>query len=259
MKCKAFLVVVFLLTISSSLGSYCFSEEFQKDSESSPFVSATFNFQYDDGNKEDPELADLFEQFGFTCGFALYKRKGLNIPFYLSAQDRGFEILAHGTTKMGTDSELSVNDVSNIMTDAKEYLIALGFSINGWVTPYSVLKDDYQEVCNSKFEYATTGTLGAFKPNDKRIPCLTKHDSPMNIKRISTDASSLDGLIYAVDVTIKDGGFTTFYGHHFDNPTEKNNTTRENLTGLLMYLKEKVDSGECLVLPPREAVRSYFN
>ena len=217
-----------------------------------------FNFQYDDGNAEDPALAELFTKYGFTCGFSLYQHAGLDTAFYLAAQERGFEILAHGTTAMGTSSTLTPTEVAALMDASVSYLRNLGYDIYGWVTPSSVLKADYQDVCNSRFEYATTGTLGAWTSDDVRTPNLTKYGDPRQISRISTDGSTIEGLTAAVNATIANGGFTTFYGHHFNNAAETNNTDGAKLEALLSLLKTKAVTGECLVLPPREAVNAYF-
>ena len=217
---------------------------------------AVINFQFDDGCKEDSRIVELFDQFNMKCGFALpstVSEKTI-LNDYQEYYRRGYEILSHSTngTPMGDNSE-EMEVIRDRMNDSKQLLEKCGFEIMGWVTPSSVLHDDYKPLLKEYYEYAYTNYYGVYDKSYEKRPYNKKDDNPYELYRISLD-NSYNDIKVAIDKTIEDKGFLTFYFHGRDLTVEN----EDKIRNVLKYLKELENKKECMILPPNAAYNYYF-
>ena len=211
------------------------------------------NFQFDDGNSTDSEIKSIFDEFGLKCGFAI-PTSATGIAKYYAWQQEGFEVLSHSINGETMTNAMDSAEAERRMKESKEKLEELGLDITGWVTPSSSLGSNHLPAVGKYYEFAYTVSLGKFNNDGTQIPYDTFQTDTRKLKRVSLESTTYDNVIAAIDKTILDGGFLTFYAHNFSR-----GLTADILNNILTYLKSKVDGGECLVLKPTDAYKHFYS
>lgn len=205
------------------------------------------NFQFDDGKVTDVNVYNVFKQYGLVCGFAIVSTN-TRVDEYLSYQEEGFEIIAHSTSGLGMNDP-TMTDVEQRLKESKEVLESKGFNIKGWVTPSSVMHSSFIPLVKKYYEYATTvGDNGLYN---------VLADSSRKLRRVSMESRTLEELKAIVDEAILNTGCLTFYAHDYPDANAPF-LTEETLTGLLAYVKQKVDNGEVITGRPIDVMNHYF-
>ena len=215
---------------------------------------ATICFQFDDGCEEDEIIVQEFDKYDLKCGFALLSEMDTQkTDKYLSWQKQGYEILAHSTDGYPMqDDTYKKYVIRHKMKKSKRILISKGFDIQGWVTPSSQLKEEFKSLVPSYYEYAYTNYYGPYK-QDKR-PYNLLEDGEYELYRMDL-YGSVDTNIKAIEQTIENNGLITFYFHSRD----LNQELRESIDNTLSYVRDAVNDGRCVCLPPNSAYNYYFN
>lgn len=211
------------------------------------------SFQFDDGNATDVEIKGIFDDFGLKCGFAVPTSVS-DIAKYYAWQQEGFEVLSHSINGETMTNTMDPAEAELRMKVSKEMLEELGLNITGWVTPSSSLGSNHLSAVGKYYEFAYTVSLGKFNNDGTQIPYDTFETDTRKLKRVSLESTTYENIIAAIDKTILDGGFLTFYAHDFSR-----GLTTEILNNVLTYLKSKVDGGECLVLKPTDAYKHFYS
>lgn len=214
----------------------------------------SFSFVFDDGNTTDIDLKNLFNEYGFKCGFALLGNENLNNikDRYLSMQNEGFEILSHSVDgKAMQDGIETVEVIENKFKTSKKILKDNGFIIKGWVTPSTWLNNKY---FNSLKKYYSYG-LGHLDTNNTNVIHTVKSKDIRQLDRWSLQSNTVEKTKAKIDECISQNAFLCFYAHTFPS---SDNFTESNLREILNYLKEKVDLGEIIVDTPYVAINNYY-
>lgn len=219
---------------------------------------ATINFQFDDGNANDSLIFDIFNNNGVPCGFALISNISTSrVPEYLMYQRNGFEILSHSTDTAGMSSgSLNPSDVATKLENSRKTLESYGFTIRGWVTPYSEMNEAFIPLMARYYDFGTTVYMGAY--DGTGTPYMTNASETTKMFRVSLQTTTLENQKQAVDEAIANNGFLTFYGHSADLDGSDYETTA-NLNSLLSYINAKKAQLKCMVLKPSDAVDYYFH
>ncbi|ELC8426282.1 hypothetical protein QYB63_002936 [Clostridium perfringens] len=214
----------------------------------------SFSFVFDDGNTTDINLKELFNEYGFKCGFALLGNENLNNikDRYLQMQNEGFEVLSHSIDgKAMQDGTETVEVIENKFKTSKEVLEKNGFIIKGWVTPSTWLNNKY---FNSLKKYYCYG-LGHLDTNDTNVIHTIKSKDIRQLDRWSLQSNTVEKTKAKIDECISQNAFLCFYAHTFPS---SDNFTESNLREILNYLKEKVDLGEIIVDTPYLSINNYY-
>lgn len=211
------------------------------------------SFQFDDGNATDSEIKDTFDDFGLKCGFAVPTSVS-DISKYYAWQNDGFEVLSHSINGETMTNTMDTVEAERRMKESKGTLEELGLNITGWVTPSSSLGSNHLSAVGKYYEFAYTVSLGNFNNDGTQIPYDTFETDTRKLKRVSLESTTYENIIAAIDKTIEDVGFLTFYAHDFSR-----GLTTDILNNVLTYLKSKVDGGECLVLKPTDAYKHFYS
>ena len=211
------------------------------------------NFQFDDGNATDAEVKGIFDDYGLKCGFAVPTNVSSASNYY-AWQREGFEVLSHSINGETMTNSMSSTEAERRMKLSKVTLKSLGFDITGWVTPSSSLGSNHLPAVGKYYEFAYTVSLGKFNNDGTQIPYDTLETDTHKLKRVSLESTTYENVIAAIDKTITDGGFLTFYAHDFSR-----GLTKEILNDVLTYVKAKMDNEECLVLKPTDAYKHFYS
>lgn len=214
----------------------------------------SFSFVFDDGNVTDTNLKELFNEYGFKCGFALLGNENLNNikDRYLSMQNEGFEILSHSVDgKAMQDGIETVEVIDNKFKTSKKILEDNGFIIKGWVTPSTWLNNKY---FNSLKKYYSYG-FGHLDTNNTNVIHTVKSKDIRQLDRWSLQSNTVEKTKAKIDECISQNAFMCFYAHKF--PSE-DNFTEANLREVLQYLKTKVDLGEINIDTPFVCINNYY-
>lgn len=223
----------------------------------------TISFQFDDTTDTDDLVYQIFQERGLLPSFAI--RTDRLTPArqsrYKSFFDAGCTILAHSVNHPPmNDTSISASDVEFQMKESKLALENLGIDVSGWVTPNSILHESFTDLAIKYFGYAVTKHLST-------SPDYTfdETNDPIRLSRFSMeqDGQTLNDLKTRVDTAITNNELLIFYGHslpstYTDTSTGTSSLTQADLEGLLDYLVDKVEDGECLVLPSDQAVSHYY-
>ena len=213
---------------------------------------ATINFQLDDGLEIHHSIKAIFDEFGLRCGFALPTNAN-KLDAFLPYQNQGFEIISHSID--GGDfnnSGISVSDAETKMKQSKVTLENIGFEVHGWVTPSSLMKDQYIPSLKKYYEYGYTQYLGAYEGSG--APYDTFGTDTRYLKRVSLETSTIENVKKAIDETIANNGFLSFYAHDLSR-----GLTEAGLREVLTYVKAKQDIGDAVVGTPYETYVNYFS
>ena len=217
----------------------------------------TFCFIYDDATEGDVNTKALFDSFGMKCGFAVISNGALEskLERYLQFQNDGFEILSHSTDGKGmsTSSSLTPEEVEDRLKSSIEQLSALGFNVNGWVTPSTWLKAEYLKLICKYYQYG----FGHTDSNPEAWSGYHSFDGRdiRHLDRWSLQSHTIDETMTAIQNCITNCGFMCFYGHAYPS---NDNMTEENMQTILSFLKAKADTGEIIVDIPRRAINNYY-
>lgn len=218
---------------------------------------AVINFQFDDGNENDFQIVDMFERYGLKCGFSLVSTisNSIRLHEYQKWYLDGYDVLAHSTDGVPmAEKILNKEEIRLKIIKSKYILEASGFEIHGWVTPSSKLNNSYKNILKQGFDYGYTEYYGHYDEACEKRPYNTKYDNVYNLYRIDL-YNEYEDIILAIDTTIKNKGFLTFYYHSADLTEEDTN----KICSVLEYITEKMDEDLCLCLAPNKAFEYYFN
>lgn len=219
-------------------------------------IQAIFTLIFDDTYTSDSSVFRIVRQYGFVPNFALKTNllnngnKARNRKFY----DSGCSIIAHSVVHTNIYNVSNYKDsVLNSMIRSKRAIEdSLHIIVNGWVTPMSLLKQQWRYMVDSPFQYAYVDSGGLFN----------KTVSPKRLSRYGMESNTLTQIQARIDLAITNKEFVTFYAHRLPSITlDKNGVTElseTKLRGILSYLKTKVDLGLCKVLNTNTAVKKYY-
>lgn len=217
----------------------------------------TFCFICDDATEGDVNTKALFDSFGMKCGFAVIANGALEskLERYLQFQNDGFEILSHSTDGKGmsTSSSLTPEEVEGRLKSSMEQLSALGFNVNGWVTPSTWLKAEYLRLISKYYQYG----FGHTDSNPESWAGYHSFDGRdiRHLDRWSLQSHAIEETMTAIQNCITNCGFMCFYGHAYPS---NDNMNEENMHTILSFLKAKADAGEIIVDVPRRAINNYY-
>ena len=213
-------------------------------------------FSFDDGLITDANVYNILNEYGFKCGFSILSTN-TRMNEYLKYQNEGFEILSHSIDSDAMNgTNLTDEEIENKMKTSKQILEQYGFNIKGWVTPSSQLNNKFLSIVKKYYDYAYTQYLGVWTETLGKNPYNSFTDDTRKLCRMSVESSTLEDNIKAIDKTIENCGLLSFYAHDYPRADR---LTEEKFRGVLDYLKQKVDNGECLVLTPFNAYNNYFS
>ena len=254
-----FIDITFQVTDTDNYIDPCFftaNENFEELKPTTPVSTQkpTFIFTFDDGTDGDINIKELFDTYGFKCGFALLANSALESKKerYLGYESDGFEILSHSTDGMGMITEQEVSDIDTKLKVSKEILESSGFNINGFVTPSTWLRADALESVGKYYSFGFGHLDG--NPSGKKYHTSLYSDI-RQLDRVSLQSEAPDTLISYIDECINNNGIMILYGHSYPS---NDYMTEENMNRYLAYLKEKSDNKEIYVLPPTEGIETYY-
>lgn len=220
---------------------------------------ATINFSFDDGVEEDSQLYEIFKNHGARCGFALigWVLNDIRLQEYRKYYNEGFSILCHSNNgeQMGTETDYNAETLKTKMWWAKTQIERSGIEISGWVTPSSYLKPDYLPTLRKYYNYGYTKYFGTY-PGTGAVPYNTIDTHPTELKRVHIATTTIENLKLAVDQTIQNGGYLSFYGHGYEITQAGLDVTK--LEELIEYILEKEYNGDCHLYAPDEAFIYYY-
>ena len=214
------------------------------------------SFIFDDGLPSTSDLVELFDSYGWKCGFAILANANLpNIKDnFLSYQLKGYEILSHSTDGIAMqDGSLAIEDVETKMKKSKEILINDGFDITGWVTPSTWLNNKYFDNLCKYYEYG----FGHLDTNQVINHHTFWGNDIRQLERWSLQSKTLEQTKTEIDATVNECGYLCFYAHAYPS-TGNDNFTVENMKAVMDYIKKYVDDGRVQVLIPRDAINDYY-
>ena len=205
---------------------------------------ATVSFIFDDGNYKDAQIKAIFDNNHMKCGFAVYG----DVPLrYVDYHADGFEILAHDVSLEQTESAIKqqlVNCYNNIVS-------SVGVCY-GWVTPSSVMPENYRPLVYDVYEYGYTIYKGNVStPSDA---CMDKTIKTYSLWRSSLQVLTLAQQKAIVDYAVANNLLICFYGHAADLDTDDYLTT-DNLNALLAYCASKGITVET----PHDSMLNYMS
>ena len=216
---------------------------------------AVISFIFDDGNVNDGDIADVFKEYGFKCGFALISSIVTNARsnVYLKLQDEGFSMLSHSTDATAMNDPTEDPDVINgKLLTSKQLLTKAGFDIRGWVTPSSVMDASFRHLLFYKYNYGFTVYYGNYQPG---VPAYnTFSDSPYNLFRLSLYSQTSD-IETAIDEAISNQGLLTIYFHGADWASAYETRLRD----VLDYIVTKMNNYYIKCLAPNEAFDYFYS
>lgn len=214
----------------------------------------SFSFTFDDGNATDLQLKNVFDEYGFKCGFALLGNSSITTKkdTYLQFQNEGFEILSHSIDSVAMQSGTeTIEVIENKFKESKKVLEDNGFIVNGWVTPSTWLNNKYLNALKKYYCYG----LGHLDTNSTDVIHTVKSKDIRQLERWSLQNNTLEQTKAKIDECVTKNAFLCFYAHKF--PSE-DNFTEVNLREILRYLKEKTEENEIVVDTPYKCINSYF-
>ncbi|WP_417282643.1 hypothetical protein [Comamonas sp.] len=221
----------------------------------------TFSIIFDDLNTTDPLAYSVCADYGFKPGFALISSRFTteNIKLYQGYYLAGCSILAHGVQSlpMRPGDPITAAQVETEMRDSRLVIESNGMRVSGWVTPNSVLDEQWLPIAEKNFGYAFTRlNAGLF---DSTV-------DPIRMARVSMEELVMEHNIAQaqarVDLAITNGENIVFYAHRVPSSRINSDATsmmsEAELRTVLAYVKSKADNGLCRIASPDEAISSYY-
>lgn len=210
----------------------------------------TFSFIFDDGKSTDQAIKNLFDSYGFKCGFAILPTA--NLPLYKQWQSEGFEVLAHSVngTAFSTITDLAI--VEQYLRDSLIQLTNNGLNVTGWVTPSSSLLPEQLPLVKKYYQYGY-----GFIKGDPYVYTHTMFGNDIRqLQRWSLQSNTIEQTNAQIDDVIAKNGYMCFYAHQYPSA---DNFTEVNLKAILDRLKALSDKFEINVLAPRDAINNYYS
>lgn len=206
---------------------------------------ATVSFIFDDGNAKDADIKAIFDSHNKKCGFAVYAPVNSRYAVY---SEEGYEILAHATSPVSDPTEAKIRQQLNTAYNA--VVEAIGYC-KGWVTPSSVMDEEFRPLVYDYYGYGYTIYRGsAATPSDA---CMSKTLKTYGLWRSSLQSLSLAQQKAIIDYAVANNLMVCFYGHAADLDGTDYLTT-ENLNALLTYC----DTVGINVELPYNSVRNFM-
>ena len=216
-----------------------------------PIIAFILDGEYD----RNATMEEIFSRHGMRIGFApQYTTTFANNPkdTYLAWQEKGHEILAHGTYILSGDTYTD--------EQAKEYINAsyttfkgYGFDVHGFIGSSGKVDEKYLPTIKKYYDYAATENNHESGGSIKESCLFFGVDNPYNLWRYSVQRTPLEQCKAAVDRAMETGGLLLFMGHA--NSSDIAYLTDENVEALLTYI-EQVGA---TVKTPYEAIKDYYS
>ncbi len=225
---------------------------------------AILSFVFDDLNISDIDIKSIFDEYGFKPSFALTANKidSSSISLYKSFYNEGISILSHSCShpKMNSTETITKNEILKELINSKKIIESFDIEVRGFVTPYSFMHSDLLPLLDTIYDYAFTNNNNHSYNKSVKKHHLSRYGIESNI---STIDHNIDEIKTRIDTAISNKELLVFYGHKIPSSylDDNGNTrvTKDDLRKILFYIKEKVDSGECILLPSDLAITKYYD
>ena len=214
---------------------------------------AVICFTFDDGQPADSSVHSEFLERGLKCSYALPLSAGINLQKYPEWWKQGFCMMSHSVNADPmSDPTLDPDVLAEYMIRSKKQLshyVAPAYDIRGWVTPSSVMAENFIPLLYDKYDYAFTKAWSAGMPewNDRNSDIYRLHRRFM--------PGTFAGAKTIIDNAIAARGFLVFYQH----PAQMSSIDLAAMESILDYVKQCVDDGLCECMDCNSAVDFYFN
>ena len=221
----------------------------------------TFSIVFDDLNLTDPLAYSVCADYGFKPGFALISSRftAENVKLYQGYYLAGCSMLAHGVQSlpMRPGDPITAAQVETEMRDSRLAIESNGMRVSGWVTPNSVLDEQWLPIAEKYFGYAFT-RLNAGLFNSTVDPIKMAR---VSIEELVAEHNTAQALA-RVDLAITNGENIVFYAHQVPSTRTNSDATsmmsEAELRTVLAYVKAKADNGLCRIASPDEAIAGYY-
>ncbi|PFZ73683.1 hypothetical protein COL72_08400 [Bacillus toyonensis] len=158
---------------------------------------------------------------------------------------------SHQDMSQGTQT---IQEAEYEIADSTLSFAKYGLSTNGWVTPNSVLNDEYSTILRANYDYGVTRHKGFLGEENKGH--VGKDHDPYKLHRDSLTWNSLDKIKAAIDNCIKEKGLLLFYDHR--TGAGEGHVDEAKLRKILKYAKKRQEEGDVRVLNMNDAISSFF-
>ncbi|HAB67312.1 MAG TPA: hypothetical protein DCE23_08095, partial [Firmicutes bacterium] len=237
----------------------------QMDNIAKPLVS----FIFDNNDKNNAKLFDIFKEYGFVFSTANIVNKSISnsstvVPLskLLHEQDNGFDVLSNSMdhSVLASWGNMSIANAKYEIEESANNLRDFGFSCNGFVASNNDVDDSFIPFIKANYDYAfTTQPEGGY--NVETYKPLNRHMDLYKLYRWNIDEHNggVETVKQVIDKTIKENGYTSLFGHMIVNSVTGSYMFSEaHIRGILSYVKEKVDNGELMCLSVNDCICSYF-
>lgn len=194
----------------------------------------------------------VFDDNGARCGFApTYAGIGRvnHVETYLKWQEKGHEILTHGTYLISEKTEFTDEQCVTFIRESYEKMTGLGLNVKGYISSCGAAADRFIPEIRKYYQYAGTRS----NHSSEMEPCLYRgKDTRFTLWRYSMQVSTPAQMRNAVDQAKENNTLCIFYGHA--KSMNKDNFTGENLDALLKYIrKQKVE----IKIPYKAVIQTF--
>lgn len=216
-----------------------------------PVIAFILDGEYD----RNATMEAIFSRHNMRIGFApQYTTTFANNSkeTYLAWQEKGHEILAHGTYILREDNytdEQIAEYIKASYTTFKGYR----FDVHGFIGSSGKVDAKYVPLIKQYYDYAATENNHTGSGSITESCLFFGTDGPYNLWRYSIQRSTLDQAKAAVDRALETGGLVLFMGHAQSSDIDQ--LTDENVEALLSYIEEV----GVTVKTPYEAVKDYYS
>ena len=213
-----------------------------------PVIAFILDGEYD----RNATMEEIFSRHNMRIGFApQYTTNFTNNPVatYLAWQEKGHEILAHGSYIL-REGNYTDEQIAEYIKASYTTLKGYGFDVYGFIGSSGKVDEKYVPLIKKYYDYAATENNGITTSE----PCLYFGvNGPYNLYRYSVQRTPLEQCKAAVDRALETGGLVLFMGHA--NSADIDYLTDENVEALLTYIEQ----AGATVKTPYEAIRDYYS
>lgn len=237
----------------------------QLDNIAKPLVS----FIFDDNDKNNAKLFDIFKEYGFVFSTANIVIKSLSnstaaVPLtkLIQEQGNGFDVLSHSMehSVLASWGNMSKANAKYEIEESANKLREFGFPCNGFIASNNDVDDSFMPIIRANYDYAfITQPPGGYKVETYKP--LNRQMDLYKLYRWNIDEhnGNVETVKKIIDKTIKEKGYTSLFAHKLVNSvTGSYMFTEAHIRGILSYVKEKVDKGELMCLSVNDCICSYF-
>ena len=218
-------------------------------------------FVFDGDYNQNDDFANLFVSRNMRCGFAPQYDTAFpnnSLAQYKAWENDGFEILAHSSAPVGTQTDASDAEIAEIVRQSYNTIARYGFDLHGFVAYQGNTRAATVDAVKKYYDYGFTQLNHAGSQEETRPDLANPNlqfgvDGPYHMWRYSMQLSSLAQMKEAVDLAVTSNGLVVFYGHA--NSSALQNMTLKNIGDLLDYIYAK----GVRVCTPYEAIRDYYS